>query len=862
MSGHRHIASTQQEIALAAFLHDIGKFLQRAHGSRKQLSAEARKFENDILPQKNGRQTHIHAIWTEEFFAWLEREGLGFPFGLNRAAVRNLAVFHHRPDSAVREMGGAAWIVAQADRLSAGLDRTQMRKRDENDGEANTEDGEAGKPRAWDQFIRTAMQNPFRGVSLDKSLGEVRDSELPLAELGPGRETFPQPKVDTSDFGAKYAAMWSRFGAEYRRICGLDSAPVFLEALLELSERFLSAVPSSTKDQPDVSLHDHSHAAAAIAAALYEWHREAGNLDTEAHVEDLATPKFRMLAGDLSGIQATLFQLANERVKGVNRILRARSFVFGQVVEAAALTAIQRLGLTPFSRLQNAGGRFLILVPNIANVETVTRELQREIDAWMMERWRGALSLNLALTPAFGGDLLRRERFQELQGLIGEAAEEAKSRPLYSAYTAVHRGDRYPHGPCSACGARPARAEQGACRECEFEMKLGRDLPRLSGWAWSEQNLGAGEGVLRLWGDLRMTWFCGAIGPINSGWLGGREINDGTESRTALAQRRLSNYVPRMGAEDGGGRYRGLAPDEIAEEGAIKMFAQIARDSLEEYEGSLLGEDFLGVLKADVDRLGAIFGQGLLNPSLGMLAGLSRRMDYFFTGYLPEVLRGSPEFRSTYTVYAGGDDLLLIGPWRQMTGLLLALRDDFHAWTGQNPHITISAGLELVHENEPLNRSAHAAEERLERAKDAGRNRVSVLASEAVTWEQYREQYRDAGEVANLLREGTVGLAFLYRMLGLDDDRMHVLQAAKDVTGQKAPLQLERAAWRARWSYQVQRNIRENRSLKPEERQRLESTLNRLMGAVPAAARGSETGPARTPITMAVYRNRTFGRSE
>ena len=858
--------ATHHEIALATFLHDIGKFLQRAHGSRKQLSAETRKFEGEILPlSKEGRFTHVHAIWTEEFFTWMEKEGLSFPTGLNRSAVRNLAVFHHRPDSAVREMGGAAWIVAQADRLSAGLDR--MEKRDAEDGAANSDGPDEKGPKAWDSFIRTAMRNPFSAVMIDKSLGEVRATELPLAILGPEREKFPQPQVKTEDYQATYAAMWAKFQVEFKRICGLQNRHLFFEALLELSERYLSSVPSSTKDQPDVSLHDHSHAAAAVATALSQWHEAAGSLETAAHIEDHKTPKFRMLIGDLSGIQATLFQLANERVKGVNRILRARSFLFGLAIDTAAMDAVRRLGLTPFSRLQSAGGRFLLLVPALESTERVVAELRADIDAWMMSRWRGGLSLNLALTEPFGGEYLQRGRFDKLQGMIGEAAEGAKLRPLATAYLAVHRGDSYPFGECYACGVRPARAEalpeKTGCDECEEEMRLGRDLPKMKGLAWSEQGLGNGGGPIQFWKGLRVYWFCDQLGPVTSGWLGGWEIRSAGAPVTGLPLRHLANYVPRVetGAKDDP-RYRGLDVNDTADEGGIKMFAQIARDSFEVHDGALLGEDFLGVLKADVDRLGAIFGQGIKDPSLGMIAGLSRRLDYFFTGYLPELLRTEPEYRSTYTVYAGGDDLLLIGPWRQMTSLLLRLREDFQAWTGNNPQITISAALELVHENEPLNRSAHAAEEKLQSAKGAGRNRACVIVNESVEWTEYKAQLEASTELTELLREGTLGLGFLYRMLGLDEDRMHVAKAGAANGAQRVPLRMEGAAWRARWSYQLQRNIRENDKLTAEQKVKLESILQGLMGLGPNAERKRGAPSARTPITMAVYRNRNFGRSE
>jgi len=88
-------------------------------------------------------------------------------------------------------------------------------------------------------------------------------------------------------------------------------------AIPALSERYTWAIPSSTVDLPDISLHDHNRTVAAIATCLHAWHSAHGSLHDEAAIRDRSQPKFRLLAGDLSGIQRTLFKLAQQQVKGV-----------------------------------------------------------------------------------------------------------------------------------------------------------------------------------------------------------------------------------------------------------------------------------------------------------------------------------------------------------------------------------------------------------------------------------------------------------------------------------------------------------------------------------------------------------------
>lgn len=90
---------TVYEVAVAALLHDIGKLVQRAHGG-KGLPQEIRDRASDVLPQKRGRYSHWHALWSDYFFELCDKDGfaeLPWPMALDFATVRNLAVYHHAP---------------------------------------------------------------------------------------------------------------------------------------------------------------------------------------------------------------------------------------------------------------------------------------------------------------------------------------------------------------------------------------------------------------------------------------------------------------------------------------------------------------------------------------------------------------------------------------------------------------------------------------------------------------------------------------------------------------------------------------------------------------------------------------------
>lgn len=210
--------------------------------------------------------------------------------------------------------------------------------------------------------------------------------------------------------------------------------------------------------------------------------------------------------------------------------------------------------------------------------------------------------------------------------------------------------------------------------------------------------------------------------------------------KTAPAQRYLAN----------------TAPQNI--DGSGLEFEQIATFSS--------GTPLLGILKADVDHLGLIFSLGLKPPTISRVAALSHIFDRFFSGYLNTLCRNvtrqwkerladeektAREERATkagedgrpvkldqldslfYTVYAGGDDLLIIGPWDQTIELASQLYTDFRAYTCQNPNITLSAGIALVKPHFPVQRFVELADDALKKSKnppnekEEGRNQMTVF---------------------------------------------------------------------------------------------------------------------------------------
>ncbi|GAJ05092.1 unnamed protein product, partial [marine sediment metagenome] len=119
-----------------------------------------------------------------------------------------------------------------------------------------------------------------------------------------------------------------------------------------------------------------------------------------------------------------------------------------------------------------------------------------------------------------------------------------------------------------------------------------------------------------------------------------------------------------------------------------------------------------------------------------------------------------------YTVYSGGDDLVLVGPWETMIIFTIFLNMEFRRFTCCNDDITISAGLAVVKPKHPIAAGIREADELLKRSKMAGKNRITLFDT-TVEWVVMSELVNFFLFLDNRLNNtnSTINTGFLYRML-------------------------------------------------------------------------------------------------
>ncbi len=232
-------------------------------------------------------------------------------------------------------------------------------------------------------------------------------------------------------------------------------------------------------------------------------------------------------------------------------------------------------------------------------------------------------------------------------------------------------------------------------------------------------------------------------------------------------------------------------------------------------------------LKGDVDNLGAIFQSGLAQPSFAKMAGLSRQLNAFFAIWLPwHCASVAP---STYTVFAGGDDFFLIGPWRSTLRLAVTMRDEFARFVAQNPDIHFFAGLAMTKPGLPVRQMGDLAEQDLERAKEyhdaQGRlvkNAVTCFA-QTLGWADFTALIALAEEMDRHRRDQELPLSTGY---------LYGLQYLADMAGdlKSAQPQVESALWNSRFVYRTWRMLEANRRLDDRARREWRQRLGEWLG--------------------------------
>ena len=113
-------------------------------------------------------------------------------------------------------------------------------------------------------------------------------------------------------------------------------------------------------------------------------------------------------------------------------------------------------------------------------------------------------------------------------------------------------------------------------------------------------------------------------------------------------------------------------------------FKELAKNSCKNLDS---GIEAIGILKADVDSMGDFLKDSDITDSIENFDTFSKTLDNFFSIYISQKLM-KDRFKDTYTVFAGGDDLFLVGSWDEILDLSRQIRKDFKKFDEDSLNIT------------------------------------------------------------------------------------------------------------------------------------------------------------------------------
>jgi CRISPR-associated protein Csm1 len=459
-----------------------------------------------------------------------------------------------------------------------------------------------------------------------------------------------------------------------------------------------------------------------------------------------------IVLGDISGIQNYVFDVAEDGGGQAQR-LRARSFFVQLIAEAVVLRVRRALGWPLDSILLSGAGKFLLHWPDQPEAEECLAAEQYAINAWLLRETRAELRVTLAC----GGSSSDVASYQEAQANL----QKAKARP----WAPVQHGSWDPSSlllspldtPCSLCGHAPAEEDETdrdtgqvrrACRACASHRRLGQRLPQAKWLVIREtphetdfELFGLGAAVTS---DVQISLDASTLAVAN---LREPDVRPATCPPDRFVRRRLMAHVP------------------TDENGLPIWFTELARQAQ--------GDRLLAVLKADADSLGVRFEHLLKTGGLEAIAQLSEQLDAFFAGRLRQELANNSagRWRSIYTIFAGGDDLVMVGPWDVILDFAAQMREWFTE-EFQRHGLTVSAGLALMKPKRPIKGIVTEAERSLELAKRGTKEKDQLAAFGYVwKWRHHEEIMKTARQLAEWVNSKDVERAWLHTLLELAEAR-------------------------------------------------------------------------------------------
>lgn len=770
----------EKEILIkGALLHDIGKVCYRAIKKRINHS----KLGGDFLEQylKSNEET--------------ER-------------LLNCVRYHHKDylQKAKLDKNDLAYIVYEADNIASGMDRR------ENEGEE----------KGFDPKLN--LDSIFSVFYSDKEIQVANKYPLIYKDIN---KAFNYPRKDISlATNSNYEALLNKIKSHF---ITKDINQISINQLLQIIEEGFSYVPSSTNraEVCDISLYVHSKITSAVASCMKLYFDEQQIQDYKKYCFNSGSKIFRnekiylLISGDISGIQDFIYTIPS---KGALKTLRGRSLYIDLLLEEFIDEYLEQIGLSRANVLYSGGGHFYILAPNIEDTKKAIDKLQAKMNRWLMENIGINLYLAIGTAECSANNLMKSEAQGNLFATVNKKLKDdktirySKDEDFLEHIFNVEKENDTAKKECNICHNLVDKLwkynsdEEIACEFCLNLYKLGQDiLTQDLVFVISEEKIDGGIKIFGKDKDLYMY----AVNIEDIDMFKGKILRIYSKNNLLENDLAIRLYLADYSAKN--------------ENDEVMTFDDLAKSSCKIDKGIKR----LGVLRLDVDDLGIAFSSGFVSDkdkiednlryaTLSRYADLSKDISMFFKVAINKIcagdLTGCVDFeekafnifgiakapkRKVNIIYAGGDDLFLVGAWDEVLEVAIDINRAFKQFT--NGKLTLSAGMAMFSPTYPISKMAEIAGLLVQMSKSKkDKNSIALFGMETnlkangqleckhiYTWTDF--EMKVCKEKMNYLlarlsfdgdkfNKLSVGKSLIYRLMDLiqlaDEDKLNIARFA------------------------------------------------------------------------------------
>lgn len=770
----------EKEILIkGALLHDIGKVCYRAMNKRINHS----KLGGDFLEQylKSNEET--------------ER-------------LLNCVRYHHKDylQKAKLDKNDLAYIVYEADNIASGMDRR------ENEGEE----------KGFDPKLN--LDSIFSVFYSDKEIQVANKYPLIYKDIN---KAFNYPRTDISlATNSNYEALLNKIKSHF---ITKDISQISINQLLQIIEEGFSYLPSSTNraEVCDISLYVHSKITSAVASCMKLYFDEQQIQDYKKYCFNSGSKIFRnekiylLVSGDISGIQDFIYTIPS---KGALKTLRGRSLYIDLLLEEFIDEYLEQIGLSRANVLYSGGGHFYILAPNIEDTKKAIDKLQAKMNRWLMENIGINLYLAIGTAECSANNLMKSEAQGNLFAIVNKKLKDdktirySKDKDFLEYIFNVEKEKDTAKKECNICHNLVDKLwkynsdEEIACEFCLNLYKLGQDiLTQDLVFVISEEKIDGGIKIFGKDKDLYMY----AVNIADIDMFKGKILRIYSKNNLLENDLAIRLYLADYSAKN--------------ENDEVMTFDDLAKSSCKIDKGIKR----LGVLRLDVDDLGIAFSSGFVSDkdkiednlryaTLSRYADLSKDISMFFKVAINKIcagdLTGCVDFeekafnilgiakapkRKVNIIYAGGDDLFLVGAWDEVLEVAIDINRAFKQFT--NGKLTLSAGMAMFSPTYPISKMAEIAGLLVQMSKNRkDKNSIALFGMETnlkangqleckhiYTWADF--EMKVCKEKMNYLlarlsfdgdkfNKLSVGKSLIYRLMDLiqlaDEDKLNIARFA------------------------------------------------------------------------------------